>query len=161
MENNPLNSPYVPTGSTSVDSRPLNRSSIQPGVQNFREVFERYTTDEQESIRFSSNAQQKLERAGIQLNTEEKARLSNGFKALDFKGVKDGLVVVDDKRFVVSVNNKTVITMMSSRDREVFTSIEGWLLNKSTTSLFQLGQDPIVGMSLPRTDRSGGILRSK
>ena len=125
MANNSPNSTYISTGNPSVDSRSLNHLSVRSGVQNFREVFERCTTEEQKWIRFSSNAQQKLERAGIQLNTKEKVRLSDGFKALGFKGVRDGLIVVDDKRFVVSVSNKTVITIMSSRDREVFTNIEG------------------------------------
>lgn len=92
---------------------------------NFREVFDRFSTDHKDPIRFSSNAQQKLERAGLNLSTADKARLGSGFKALEYKGVKDGLIVVDDKRFVVSVSNKTVITIMSSRDREVFTNIEG------------------------------------
>lgn len=125
MENNPLNTPFIPAGKTPAELIGLNRPPIQPGEQNFREVFERFSTDEKESIRFSSNAQQKLERAGIQLSPAEKTRLGNGFKALEYKGVKDGLVVVDDRRFVVSVANKTVITMMTSRDREVFTNIEG------------------------------------
>jgi len=123
LENNPLNSPYISQGNIPLELRALGR--VNEGSQDFREVLGRFSTDEQDSIRFSSNAKQKIERAGLELSSEDKARLGNGFKALEYKGVKDGLVVVDDKRFVVSVSNKTVITMMTSRDREVFTNIEG------------------------------------
>jgi len=51
--------------------------------------------------------------------------LESGFSALKNKGVRDGLVVVGDNRFVVSVENSTVITVLSSKDREVFTNIQG------------------------------------
>lgn len=124
MENNPLNSPYIP-GGQAPELRGLGRAHDTTGP-NFRDLLGRVGSDDsKESIRFSSNAQQKLERAGVELSSADKARLGNGFKALEYKGVKDGLVVIDDKRFVVSVSNKTVITMMTSRDREVFTNIEG------------------------------------
>ncbi len=124
MENNPLNSPYISQGNVPLELRGLGR--VNEGAPDFREVLGRYSKDDQQdSIRFSSNAKQKIERAGLELSSEDKARLGNGFKALEHKNVKDGLVVVDDKRFVVSVSNKTVITMMTSRDREVFTNIEG------------------------------------
>lgn len=51
--------------------------------------------------------------------------LESGFSALSNKGVRDGLVVVGDNRYVVSVENSTVITVLSSKDREVFTNIQG------------------------------------
>ena len=80
MENKPLNTPFIPGGPSPLEPRGLGRVQDQGGP-NFRDVLGRYgARDEGDSIRFSSNANQKLEKAGVELSTEEKARLKNGLK---------------------------------------------------------------------------------
>jgi len=92
----------------------------------FRELLGRIAPPKEESkIRFSSHAQERLDRRGVDLGASELKSIESGFNALRNKGVRDGLVVVGDHRFVVSVENSTVITVLSSKDREVFTNIQG------------------------------------
>lgn len=106
-----------------VSSR-LSPHQVHQPQADFKQLLDRYApkTDE---LKFSSHALQRLERRNIELSSSEKSRLTEGFDALKSKGVKDGLVVVGDHRFVVSVSNKTVITVMTSSEKEVFTDIQG------------------------------------
>ena len=119
----------------------MNPVSIQPGAlpltvrlgqglslesaDGFRNHLEREFKQDSVNVRFSSHAQQRLDSRGLTLGEMELKRLSNGVSSLRDKGVRDGLVVVGDNRFVVSAENRTVITVLSSRDREVFTNIQG------------------------------------
>ena len=120
----------------------MNSSTIQQGVlplgvrlgstpsldsaDGFRSHLERQISqDSVTALRFSSHAQQRLDSRGLNLGESDLKRLSNGVSSLREKGVRDGLVVVGDNRFVVSAENRTVITVLSSRDREVFTNIQG------------------------------------
>lgn len=92
-------------------------------------AFGGYLRKEQSSpastLRFSSHAQQRIESRQLELSSVDMGRLNQGVASLKAKNVRDGLVVVGDHRFVVSVENKTVITVLSSNDREVFTNIQG------------------------------------
>lgn len=83
------------------------------------------TPSSESTLRFSSHAQQRIENRELQLSSTDMGRLDQGVASLKAKSVRDGLVVVGDHRFVVSVENKTVITVLSSSDREVFTNIQG------------------------------------
>jgi flagellar operon protein len=92
----------------------------------FKKVLDGHATGLAPSdLRFSSHASQRLESRGIELTDTQESRLASGVGSLRSKGVRDGLVVVDEHRFVVSAENKTVITVMSVKDREVFTNIQG------------------------------------
>lgn len=79
-----------------------------------------------EPLRFSGHALQRIERRGISLDDATMARLGEGVDRAAAKGSRSSLVVVDDSAFVVSVPNRTVITAV---DREhmkdqVFTNID-------------------------------------
>lgn len=82
-----------------------------------------------EKIKFSSHALERIESRNLTVSQSDKARLGSAMENLASKNVKDGLVIIDDKRFVVSVTNKTVITIMSSGDRDVYTNIQGVAFN--------------------------------
>jgi flagellar operon protein len=59
------------------------------------------------------------------------ARLSEGVSKAAAKGSRDALVLVDSTAFVVSVQNRTVITAVGAdnmRDR-VFTNIDSAVIN--------------------------------
>lgn len=96
---------------------------VRPGGEEFVGLLRKASVEE--SVKFSTHASQRLERRGIALGESEMGRLQTGLESLRQKSVKDGLVIVGDHRFVVSVENNTVITVMSSKDREVFTNIQG------------------------------------
>ena len=101
------------------------RAPATPSAGGFRDVLGEYSRTHEFDVKFSSHATTRLESKGIELSSTDHRRLMNGMSSLKAKGVRDGLVVVEDKRFVVSVANMTVITVMTSRDRDVYTNIQG------------------------------------
>lgn len=99
-----------------------------PPRQNhqFRHLLDQYKAPEVISdLKFSSHALQRLERRGIQFGASEHSRILSGVNSLAQKGVKEGLVVMDQHRFVVSVANKTVITALNAKDQDVYSNIQG------------------------------------
>lgn len=106
-----------------LGARPLSSPSLRGEHGAFKHLLE--TESSKVQLRYSSHASQRIESRGIQLSESQELRLASGVDALRAKGVRDGLVVVDELRFVVSAQNKTVITVMSDRDREVYTNIQG------------------------------------
>ena len=120
-----MNSVSIKPGALPLNVR-LGQGLGWESADGFRNHLEReFKHDSAIGVRFSSHAQQRLDSRGLNLSEAELTRLSNGVSSLRDKGVRDGLVVVGDNRFVVSAENRTVITVLSSRDREVFTNIQG------------------------------------
>jgi flagellar operon protein len=77
-------------------------------------------------VHFSKHAVQRLERRGIEVTPATMARLDSGVQRAESKGARDSVIFVDSTAFVVSVQNRTVVTAV---DREhmrehVFTNID-------------------------------------
>jgi len=79
-----------------------------------------------EQLQFSRHALERVQRRGISLDQETLGRLSEGVGRAAGKGARDSLVLVDGTAFVVSVNNRTVITAVGSEHMKdnVFTNID-------------------------------------
>jgi flagellar operon protein len=79
-----------------------------------------------EGIKLSAHAQHRLQQANVDLGLAAVDRLKHAVDKAEQKGSKDSLVLLDDLAFVVSVENKTVVTAVdSSRAKEnVFTNID-------------------------------------
>ncbi|MCW3018897.1 MAG: flagellar operon protein [Solirubrobacterales bacterium] len=77
-------------------------------------------------LQFSKHALARVERRGIDLDASTLGRLSQGVERAASKGSRDSLVLVDGTAFVVSVNNRTVITAVGSEHMKdnVFTNID-------------------------------------
>ncbi|MFC1552607.1 TIGR02530 family flagellar biosynthesis protein [Candidatus Latescibacterota bacterium] len=86
---------------------------------------------EQESgITFSAHAMDRLGQRGIVLTSEELSQLSDAVSLADGKGAEDTLVVMNDKAFIVSVKNNTVVTAMTGENIKdnVFTNIDSTVI---------------------------------
>jgi flagellar operon protein len=79
-----------------------------------------------QQLQFSKHALARVERRGIDLDASTLGRLSQGVERAASKGSRDSLVLVDGTAFVVSVNNRTVITAVGSEHMKdnVFTNID-------------------------------------
>jgi len=77
-------------------------------------------------VKFSKHAQKRLVSRDIKLSDSEINRLQNGVKKAENKGAKDSLIMVNDIAYVVSIENKTVITAVddSNMKENVFTNID-------------------------------------
>jgi len=80
-----------------------------------------------EGVKFSKHALDRLNSRNIALSEEEIGRISNGMDKAKSKGVRDALIMMDNKVFVASVSNKTIITaaMDEQLKENVFTNIDG------------------------------------
>jgi flagellar operon protein len=77
-------------------------------------------------LTFSQHALQRMQSRKINLSTREVQQLTQAVNQVAQKGAKESLVYLNDKAFVVSVVNKTVITAMDgmSARNNVFTNID-------------------------------------
>jgi len=62
-------------------------------------------------IQFSKHAQARLHSRGIEMNDKRIGQLSQAISKAESKGSKETLVLTEDTAFVVSVKNRTVITV--------------------------------------------------
>jgi flagellar operon protein len=77
-------------------------------------------------LHFSKHALQRVQRRGIALDPTTLGRLQEGVGRAAGKGSRDSIVLVDGTAFVVSVDNRTVITAVGSEHmrEHVFTNID-------------------------------------
>ncbi len=82
---------------------------------------------ENEGLKFSKHAEQRLQSRNIKLTEVQKAKMNEAVNKAEMKGVKDSLVIVDNMAFVVNVKSKTVITAVNNNELKdnVFTNIDG------------------------------------
>ncbi|MBD3176258.1 MAG: hypothetical protein GF320_13855 [Armatimonadia bacterium] len=107
--------------------RPV-RTKTQQG-QSFADVLrsqQTATPTEAEPLKFSGHAQSRMESRGIRLSSDDVARIEGGVDRAATKGGRESLVLMDDLALVVSVKNRTVITVIDgeSRKENVFTQID-------------------------------------
>ncbi len=79
-----------------------------------------------DAIRFSAHAQTRLQSRHIALQPDHIARLQSAVGRAAAKGSKDALVLMDDMALVVSVKNRTVVTVVDKDNlkQNVFTNID-------------------------------------
>ncbi len=75
---------------------------------------------------FSKHAIERLERRGIDMNSQTIGRLTEGIQRAAGKGARNSVVFVDGTAFVTSVQNNTVITAVTpeAMRSHVFTNID-------------------------------------
>ena len=81
---------------------------------------------QQEQLRFSAHARLRLGQRGIRLDEAALHRLGEAVRRAEGKGAREAVVLMEDVAYVVSVRNRTVITVVDGpRLREnVFTNID-------------------------------------
>jgi flagellar operon protein len=75
---------------------------------------------------FSKHALERLQRRGVEMNTQTLGRLTEGIQRAAGKGARNSVVLVDGTAFVASVRNNTVITAVTpeAMKSHVFTNID-------------------------------------
>ncbi len=93
--------------------------------KTFQEVLD--TINKKNSVKFSKHALERLKSRNIDLTNSEINRLNSAITKASQKGVKEALILMDNKAFVASVKNNTVITAAIDNQLKdsVFTNIDG------------------------------------
>ncbi len=96
---------------------------------SFSEVL-RSRLEQEAGVKFSAHAMDRLNERGIILKQDELSRLSGAVSKAEEKGVNDSLILIDDKAFIVSIKNQTVVTAMTgdSIKDNIFTNIDSTLI---------------------------------
>lgn len=92
---------------------------------SFQEVLQK--TNNNEELKFSKHASNRLNDRNIELTSDQLERLQDGTKKAMLKGIKDSLVMVDEFAFIVNTKSNTVITAMDQTETKdnIFTNIDG------------------------------------
>lgn len=81
-------------------------------------------------VRFSKHASLRIETRELSFSQEEMIRLKNAISRAEQKGVKDALILIDDKAVIANVKSKTVITTFKEiqMKESVVTNIDGAII---------------------------------
>ncbi|MFA5575808.1 MAG: TIGR02530 family flagellar biosynthesis protein [Tissierellaceae bacterium] len=104
--------------------KPNRAQNIKP-ARDFRQVLEGIQT--REEIKFSKHAMERLNSRNLNLGKEEMDKLKNAFEKAEVKGVKDALILMDDKAFIANIKSKVIVTTVTQEQLKdnIFTNIDG------------------------------------
>lgn len=102
----------------------VNTGNTTSGTQ-FNDVLQKIQSKEE--VKFSKHALDRLNSRQISLSDSEISRINSAVEQADQKGVREALIMMDDKVFIASVKNKTIITaaLEDQLKENVFTNIDG------------------------------------
>lgn len=83
-----------------------------------------------EGVKFSNHAVERMMSRGIQFNPADMQKLNDAVNRAASKGSKDSLILMNDSALIVSVKNKTVVTVMDKNalKENVFTNIDSTIV---------------------------------
>ncbi|MEJ6950220.1 TIGR02530 family flagellar biosynthesis protein [Natronospora cellulosivora (SeqCode)] len=120
------NQSIKPIRPKSVDrNKQISKQNKNLGQRSFADVF-RQNLEKSSDVKFSKHAQNRLISRNISLSEKELNQLSDGVKKAEEKGSRDSLIMVNNVAYLVSVQNKTVVTAVDDKSMEekVFTNID-------------------------------------
>ncbi len=109
----------LPLAGTGGKSKGTPKSSVQ-----FGSVLEEALS--KKPLNFSLHAQKRMESRGIALNKQQLNDLETAVEKAGSKSARESLILMQDCAFVVSIPNKTVITIIDGESIKdnVFTNID-------------------------------------
>lgn len=93
-----------------IANRGQTASAKDTGRSSFKEMFSQELAASR-NIAFSRHAHERLHSRGLELSDEKLNSIAGAIDKADAKGSRETLVLSDDAGFVVSVPNRTVITV--------------------------------------------------
>lgn len=96
-----------------------------PQKKSFQEILQ--GIENKEELKFSKHAIERLRVRNINLTKAEITKLDGAIQKAKQKGVDEALILMDNKAFIASVKNRTIITAASDDQLKdnIFTNIDG------------------------------------
>ena len=124
-----------PLGSVSQNKEVSNGPSFGDTLQalqqyNLGGVNPQTAKSVESAVKFSNHAVERMMSRGISFKPEQMAKLNEAIGRAAAKGSKDSLILMDDAALIVSVKNKTVVTVMDKQalKENVFTNIDSTIV---------------------------------
>lgn len=103
----PVNLPELTSKSL---GQAVNTGKSEKGSESFQAILNGELGAKQ-GITFSKHAAQRLHSRKIELSDDQLNRISDGIDKAEHKGSRETLILADDTAMVVSVKNRTVVTV--------------------------------------------------
>lgn len=84
----------------------------------------------EKGIKFSNHAIERMQSRGISFKADDMTKLNDAVDRAANKGSRDSLILMNDSALIVSVKNRTVVTVMdkSALKENVFTNIDSTIV---------------------------------
>ncbi|RQD68210.1 MAG: hypothetical protein D5S00_09130 [Tindallia sp. MSAO_Bac2] len=99
----------IQPGFNPIPSGPNNEKPVSkpvPAGKGFGDVLA-HQLRQKEGIVFSKHAAERLQQRNIRLSPQELSRLDKGLDRAAQKGIRETLIMMDNRAFIASVQNKT------------------------------------------------------
>lgn len=136
---NTLDSTIKGTGFPTTSINP-SKSNITTGP-SFKETLDKSATVDlkkivndaglvEKGIKFSNHAIERMQSRGISFKADDMTKLNEAVDRAANKGSRDSLILMNDSALIVSVKNRTVVTVMdqAALKENVFTNIDSTIV---------------------------------
>lgn len=119
---NYINIGYKPYGVTQTG---VNRAWKRQDNNKFDKILNQKIKDK--DLKVSQHAKTRMEKRNITLSSTQREKLVQAVNKAEKKGIRESLILADDLAFIVSIKNKTIITVIDGPNikENVFTNIDG------------------------------------
>ena len=109
----------------SINQQKNNTQITQNQGKSFEEILNKVKSSDE--VKFSKHAVQRLKQRNIELSETEVGQIKEALVKAEAKGVKDALILMNDKVFIANVQSKTIVTASTDDQLKdsVFTKIDG------------------------------------
>ena len=120
-----INNGYFGSVSVNTDIQQRNDNHKRKTEIDFEELL-----NSEKKLKFSSHAQKRMESRNITINADELRKIEDGVAKLRNKGCQDSVILSNDRAYVISIKNNTVVTIVdeASLKDNVFTNIDSMTL---------------------------------
>ena len=120
-----INNGYFGNVQVNTDIQHRNDSNKRKTEVNFEDVL-----NSEKKLKFSAHAQKRMESRNITINSDEMKKIEESVAKLRNKGCQDSVILSQDRAYVISIKNNTVVTIVDdgSLKDSVFTNIDSMTL---------------------------------
>lgn len=108
-----------------IDNTNRSNPTTKSSSISFDDVLKQIS--EKDSVKFSKHAMSRLNERDITLTSEEITKINKAVDQAEGKGIRDALILMDDKVFIANVKSRTIVTAADEKNLKdnVFTNIDG------------------------------------
>ena len=105
--------------------KPVQVDGDNKKVKSFAEVLKQNLEPGQD-VKFSAHALKRIEERQLNMGEQTLDRLIDGISRLNEKGSKNSVIFLDETAFIVSVQNRTIVTALdkANNSQNIFTNID-------------------------------------